>query len=388
MAPACCRAWFDGLAQDSIFAASIRTMIVKDEGIAGGLAFAAILLVFLTGCPEKQEPARVPEQAMALVSAPSSSHEPPGFTPRWQAWDGATLPVTRDGCKNPNRFGMCGWADQARTLSAVRDASGSFMRTLYPGRTSPIRDSIWLPPDFGGRAPSRWMWNTSLPAGSTRLYVRATFRISDNWSQWGAHADSGFRRTRRYNVGTKFFFPRARGITAEGDTIDSNQNDLINLITAGDYRGDSISSVWHVAGAPSWEAIDLRYMEQRNPGGSRNLLGVPVTNCNPTPGCQSGWLMQTPSTCTRGQWCTAEVLLSYGTPGDSASTFTTWLNGALIRAGTFRTPAHGNRSNVTVPLTKVWFSYVWSDMTFGGGRLIPWEDQSIDLREFYVSVAP
>jgi hypothetical protein len=248
---------------------------------------------------------------------------------------------------------MCGWAAQTRTLTVEHDASGPFMRTLFPGRTSPLRDSIWLPPDFGGGAPSRWMWNTSLPAGSTRLYVRTTFRVSANWSQWGAHPDSGYRRTRRFNAGTKFFFPRARGITAEGDTIDSNQNDFVGLLTSGDYRGDSIATVWHEPGAPNWEGIDLRYFEQRNPGGSRNPSGVPVTNCNPTPGCQSGWLMRTPSNCTRGQWCTVEVLLTYATPGDTASTFTTWLNGALIRAGSSRTPAYGNRNNLPVPLAKV-----------------------------------
>jgi len=370
-------------------------MLTKVEGIgllpvvSGALGVA---LAVLMGWPAKQEPRKgggqVLEQRAALAPSSLGSHEPAGFTPRWPTWDGVTLPITPGGCANPNRFGMCGWAAQTTTLTAERDANGPFMRTLFPGRTSPARDSIWLPPDFGGRAPSRWMWNTSLPAGSARLYVRATFRVSANWSQWGAHPDSGYRRTHRYNAGTKFFFPRARGITADGDTIDSNQNDFVGLVTSGDYRRDSLATVWHESGAPNWEGVDLRYHEQRNPGGSRNLLGVPVTNCNATPGCQSGWLMRTPSTCTRGQWCTVEVLLTYATPGDSASTFTTWLNGALIRAGTFRTPAHGNRNNLPVPLAKVWFSYVWSDMTFGGGRLIPWEDQSVDLREFYVSVAP
>ena len=121
-------------------------MLTKVEGIghlpvasgALGVAFAVLM-----GCPARQEPRKVagqvPEQRMVLASALSSSHEPAGFTPRWPTWDGTTLPITPGGCANPNRFGMCGWAAQTTTLTAERDANGPFMRTLFPGRTSPAQ---------------------------------------------------------------------------------------------------------------------------------------------------------------------------------------------------------------------------------------------------------
>ena len=340
-----------------------------------------------------------PPDTVIIPSGPR--HEPAGFTQRWPTWDGATLPVTPGGCRNPNKFGMCGWDYQTRTISTQGDALGPYLHMIFPGRNNPLRDTVWPGPDYGGRAPSRWMWNTNLQRGMTRLYVRSTFRVSPNWSGWGANPDSGYIRTKKYNAGTKFFFTRAYGVTDAGDTIPGTQNDLVNFISGGDYRPDSIQGVWHEPGAPIWEAMNLTYVGQRRdsiPGGTEKnkaftVTGVPESadpNCNRIPGCQSRFIFRTPNTCDRNEWCVVEVLLEYGKPRDQESRYRMWLNGVLARDGKFQTPfiGHDGNGNNLRYLKEVYWDYVWSDMTFGGGRMIPFDDQWVDIREFYVSVAP
>lgn len=303
--------------------------------------------------------AALPLAAKAPEAARQPSHEPEGFVAPWAPFDGTELPPD-NACRPPNRFGMCGWSGQMPTLSLERDGAGRFMRVLYPGRRSPLRDRVWPPPDYGGRSPSRFGWAMQLDSlRATRLYLRIEYRLSENWSHWGAVPPDFTRRA--YNAGVKLLAPRVKGERADGTPETPWENNIVMLSWTSDDPREPAGDGW-TSGGGRREGMTLEFQMQNYAYG---WSGVPRRYV-----------------CDRGEWCRLEMLL---TLGDSLGHQTAWMNGEEFRSQPFVTPRFlkdGTR------LHKVWWSYVWADPTFGGGLNVPWEDQWIDFRSFYASLGP
>lgn len=336
-----------------------------------GWAGALILLAGLAGCTEGRErlplltsgasvepavPATVP--AAAVLRPPEhATHEPAGFVAPWKAFDASELPPANT-CKPPNAFGMCGWQGQMPTLSLGREDGAPYMRILYPGRGHPMRDKVWAAPDYGGRAPSRFGLAMQLDSlRATKLYLRMVFRVSPNWTFWGA-TPPGFT-DRAYNTGMKLFFPRVRGQTAAGEVVAPWENNVVMLAATSDDPKEPLGEGWK-AGGGRREGLTHEYQMQHY---------------------AYGWSrMPRRFTCDRGRWCQLEVLLAMG---DSLGQEQVWVNGEHVRTQPFITPRF---LQDRTKLQKVWFSYVWAEPTFGGGLNIPWDDQWVDIRSSYISL--
>jgi hypothetical protein len=288
-----------------------------------------------------------------------ATHEPDGFRARWPAFDATALPPDNQ-CRPPNRFGMCGWPGQMPTLSLRQEDGGPFMRIFYPGRRHPLRDSIWSAPDYGGRSPSRFGWNMQLDdVRATQLYIRLEYRLSANWTSWGAVPPAFTDRA--YNTGVKLLFPRVQGLDARGKVVTPFENNVVMLSWTSDDPKEPAGRGWDAGGG--WREGPTHEFQMQN--------------------YASGWAgVPRRYVCGRGEWCQLELLL---TLGDSLGHQTAWMNGEEFRSQPFVTPRFlrdGTR------LQRVWWSYVWADPTYGGGFNVPWDDQWIDIRYFYASLKP
>ncbi len=275
----------------------------------------------------------------------------------WRAFDASELPPA-NACKPPNAFGMCGWQGQMLTLRLEREDDRPFMRITYPGRANALRDKVWAAPDYGGRAPSRFGLAMQLDSlRATKLYLRMEYRLSPNWTFWGAKPPAFTERA--WNTGMKLFFPRVRGETATGEVVAPWENNVVMLAASSDDAKEPLGEGWKDGGGRREGITHELQMQHYAYGWS----GVPRR-----------------FVCDRGRWCQLEVLV---TMGDSLGQEEVWMNGEHVRTQPFITPRF--RQDRT-KLRKVWFSYVWAEPTFGGGLNIPWEDQWVDIRSSYVSL--
>ena len=290
------------------------------------------------------------ELVEAAPEARPGTHEPAGFAPVARTWKaGGPLPPTSR-CNPPNAFGMCAWPDQVPTLGYAPDSS---LRVGFPADSA-----RWHSPNGGG-APSRWMWK-GLPPGHRSLYVRARVRLSPNWTQKGRSTGS-----KDWNVGTKFFFPALTGVTTQGDTTRIDENNYVNLVTAmmdSDCRDPATRCTkadW--VDGPIRNRVGLTFQHQGRHWGA--------------PGADlAGWPVR------RGAWFTVEFLM---TVGDSLGQYDVWVNDSLHRSQPIVTPWYGRKGE---RLRNLWWGFVWSDPTYGGGTALPVQDQWFDIGEFYVSV--
>jgi hypothetical protein len=271
-----------------------------------------------------------------------------------------------------NTDGWWGAPGQMQTLSLTTDG----LVELFPGKASPLTPLVWPANDYGGRAPSRWMMQNRIPKGTLGLYVRVKVKMSPNFTVWAAKPPPPFT-VRAYNVGVKFIFIRAKGLTLAGDTITSSMNDFVGLLGIS-QANDSVRGMWHEPGATMKEGLTFTYNGQRwSPTGTKGWR---------IDGAPTHFLAQD---CTRGVWCDVEMLFEIGAPPDTMSTYTLWLDGKQMRKGQFPSPLIGmNASGNGIPMQKVWWDYVWSDQTFGGGLNIPYVDQTLTFRSWHVRVKP
>lgn len=290
-------------------------------------------------------------------SAPGPTNEPPGFIRYGTPFDGSTLPPANR-CQPPNQFGMCGWPGQLETLSLESEDGRTFMRMRYPGRQSPLRDRVWSAGDYGGRAPSRFSWVANFGEVRARhLYIRMEYRLSPNWTSWGAKPPDF--TTRAWNSGVKFFFPRVSGQRADGSLAQPVQNDYIALSNVSEDPREPSGESWS-SNPGRREGITHEFQMQMHAWGFGNVPRQFV--------------------CGRGVWCQLELLL---TLGDTVGSQVAWMNGKKFREQPVLTPwrlSDGTR------LADVWWGGIWADPTFGGGLNIPWDDQWVDYRLFYVSL--
>jgi hypothetical protein len=285
------------------------------------------------------------------LKARRGTHEPVGFKPVARSWRAGDPLPPPSRCDPPNAFGMCAWPGQANTLTYAPDSS---LRTVFPA------DPKRWPEGNGGGAPSRWMWKSGLPPGNRSLYVRTRLRLSPNWTQRGKSMGGD-----DWNVGTKFFFPALTGVTERGDTTRINENNYVNLVSA--IRASDCRDPATRCSDADWEdgeinhRLGLTFQHQGRHWGNRgaDLAGFPVR---------------------RGEWFTAEFLL---TIGDSMGTYDVWVNDSIHRSQPIVTPWIGRKGE---RLARLWWAFVWSDPTYGGGTALPLKDQWFDVREFYVSV--
>lgn len=317
------------------------------------MAAAAGADASVAGTPAVQQPAAsLPPRAGEFPT-----HEPEGFVAPWKAFDATELPPANS-CRPPNAYGMCGWPGQMATLSLEREGDERFMRIFYPGRANPGRDKVWPAPDFGGRAPSRFGLAMQLDSlRATKLYLRIEYRVSPNWTSWGAKPP-GFSE-RAYNTGVKLLFPRVRGETASGEVVTPWENNTLMFGWTSDDPKEPTGDGWKSGGGRR-EGMTHELQMQNYAYGWSNVPRRFV--------------------CSRGRWCQLEVLL---TLGDSLGQEEAWMNGERFRVQPFITPRFLQDKT---KLKKVWWSYLWADPTFGGGLNIPWDDQWIDIRYSYASL--
>lgn len=118
---------------------------------------------------------------------------PVGLETPFPVFTGDALPTAvGSGAAVMNAFGMGGYHQDLQMLRLVDDAassSGKALRCTYPGLLDPDFGMAFVPNDFGGAAPSRYMLRSDLrPLTWRTLYLRARRRFSAAISVYGTTA--------------------------------------------------------------------------------------------------------------------------------------------------------------------------------------------------------